>query len=297
LRIERARIGYERGGLFEPATYAAMFLYGARLSEWIGAAAPAATLVAADDLLLRLRAVKTSHEVSRIRTACQIAAQAFQNGKGLICAGLRETEVAVRFGAPLSTVGTGYQGIERAGGFTFCMSGPNSAHAHGAYARSRARPIALGDLVLVHCNSYADGFWTDITRTYCLGDGDRRQWALFTAVLAASAAAIGTIRPGARARQVDHAARDILSTQGFGDQFKHSTGHGVGFAAINHNAPPRLHPCSEDILEAGMVFNVEPAIYIDGYGGLRHCTMVAVTPTGAEVLTPFQSSFEHLRVA
>ena len=92
------------------------------------------------------------------------------------------------------------------------------------------------------------------------------------------------------AADVDAAARDVLKMRGFGPQFKHSTGHGVGFSAIDANAKPRLHPKSEDTLEAGMVFNVEPAIYFEGYGGMRHCDMVAVTDSGAEVLTPFQSS-------
>lgn len=296
LGIEHSRMGYESGGTFEPSSYAAMHLYGARLPELLRLAAPSATLAPADELLMGLRTVKTPYEVSRIRTACQIAAQAFREGRRQLCPGLRETEVAVRFGAPLGTVGTGDQGGERAGGFTYCMSGPNAARAYGAYARSRARHITPGDLVLVHCNSYVDGYWTDITRTYCMSEADARPCALYAAVLAASAAAVNSIRPGVPAMDVDRAARELLAERGFGDQFKHSTGHGVGFAAINHNARPRLHPKSNDVLAAGMVFNVEPAIYLDGYGGLRHCTMVAVTETGAEVLTPFQVTREELLV-
>jgi len=80
-----------------------------------------------------------------------------------------------------------------------------------------------------------------------------------------------------------------MSQAGFGANFKHATGHGVGFGAINPGALPRLHPKSNDVLKPGMVFNVEPAIYIQGYGGIRHCDMVAVTDDGFELLTPFQS--------
>ena len=79
----------------------------------------------------------------------------------------------------------------------------------------------------------------------------------------------------------------MLSKYGFGEEFKHSTGHGVGFAAANPNAIPRIHPHSPDILEAGMTFNIEPAIYIDGLEGMRHCDVVVCTPSGAEVLTDF----------
>ncbi|MFI5241661.1 MAG: M24 family metallopeptidase, partial [Gemmatimonadales bacterium] len=74
----------------------------------------------------------------------------------------------------------------------------------------------------------------------------------------------------------------------------HSTGHGVGFVAIDARAHPRLHPASTDVLRAGMVCNVEPAIYVDGYCGLRHCDMIAVTEAGAEVLTPFHERLEDL---
>jgi Xaa-Pro aminopeptidase len=117
---------------------------------------------------------------------------------------------------------------------------------------------------------------------------------MYEAVFAAREAALAAIRPGVRAAAVDRAARSELESYGFASEFKHPTGHGVGFAAIDHNALPRLHPRSEDRLEAGMVFNVEPAVYLDGIGGLRHCDMVLVTHTGIELLTPFQTSAEKL---
>ena len=78
-----------------------------------------------------------------------------------------------------------------------------------------------------------------------------------------------------------------MNKHGFSTEFKHATGHGVGFAATNPNALPRIHPQSPDILAAGMTFNIEPAIYIDGIGGMRHCDVVACTESGAEVLTDF----------
>lgn len=83
-----------------------------------------------------------------------------------------------------------------------------------------------------------------------------------------------------------------MKEHGFEEEFRHATGHGVGFAAINHNAPPRIHPKSRDILQPGMVFNIEPGIYIEGVGGMRHCDMVVVTEKGAEVLTPFQRNLD-----
>jgi Xaa-Pro aminopeptidase len=218
---------------------------------------------------------------------------AFHEGAELLQAGLTERQAAVGFHGPLFA-GRGNSSPERLGGFTYCMSGPNAAQAYGAYARSRPRRLQPGDLALVHCNSYADGFWTDITRTYCLGPPEPRVRDMYDAVFAAREAALLAIRPGARAADIDRAARAVLTDRGFGTAFKHPTGHGVGFGAISPEDRPRLHPKSDDVLEPGMVFNVEPAIYLDGFGGIRHCDLVAVTEDGAEVLTPFQGELDLL---
>jgi Xaa-Pro aminopeptidase len=296
LGVEGGRLGHEKGPTSEPASYAAMNFYGAGIVELLRQALPAADLEPADEVLRCLAAVKTPRELDRVRVACRIVEQAFRYGAEQLRAGLLETEAAANFAVPLSTVGTGFKGVGRGGGYAWCMSGPDAAEAQGAYARSRPRPVASGELVLVHCNAYADGYWVDVTRTYSLGDPDRRQGALFDAVLKARAAALEVIRPGAKAADVDRAARGVLEEHGFGAQFKHPAGHGVGFHAIDHNARPRLHSKSDDILEPGMIFNLEPAVYFDGDCGLRHCDMVAVTADGHEALTPFQATIDQLIV-
>ena len=129
-------------------------------------------------------------------------------GAGLRCrlaadcrAGMLETEAAVHFRALLSTAGTGFEGVERADGFAWCMSGPNAAFVQGAYARSRARPIGHDDMVLVHCNSYADGYWVDVTRTYMVGEPNECYRAMDEAVFVACAAALAAIRPGGKGRR------------------------------------------------------------------------------------------------
>jgi Xaa-Pro aminopeptidase len=286
------RIGVERGPAFEAASYAAMCVYGTALWDAVRTAWPTADLVAADDMLAGLRAVKTRADIDRIDAACRVAERGFIAGARALRPGLRETAVAARVRGPFSIAAT--KAVDRADGFAFCMSGINSAQAYRAYARSTAKRVALGELVLIHANSYVDGYWTDVTRTYCLGTPDHRQRAMYDAVYEARRVALDLIRPGVSGQAVDNAARDVLTARGFGPAFKHSTGHGVGFGAIDHNARPRLASGSNDILEPGMVCNVEPAIYLDGYGGLRHCDMVAVTDTGARLLTPFQASIKEL---
>jgi Xaa-Pro dipeptidase len=288
------RVAFEAHETSEPVSYAAMHLYGGSMRKLLEDIFKRATLIAADGVLEELRARKTEFELSQIRLACQIAGRAFQHGFQQIRAGATELEIAAGFRQPLSTLLAEFPNLQRADGFVWCMSGANSALAWGAYARSRAKRIDPGDLVLVHCNSYADGYWTDITRTYLTGELEHRPQQMYEAVFAAREAALAAIRPGIRAADVDRTAREVLEARGFGPQFKHSTGHGVAFSAISANARPRIHPKSEDRLEIGMVFNVEPAIYFDGYGGIRHCDMVAVSKTGAELLTPFQCSIADL---
>src|SRR5205814_2314594 len=141
------------------------------------------------------------------------------------------------------------------------------------------------------------GFWTDVTRTYTVAEPSKRQRKIYQAIFAAREAALAAIRPGVSAADVDRAARDVLRKQGFYKEFKHGTGHGIGFVAIDHAAIPRLHPKSPDVLEPGMVFNIEPAVYIEGWGGARHCDTVALTESGVEVLTDFQSHPAELILA
>ncbi len=289
--IEGARVGVESGPQHEPSTYVGAFRFGDVLGDLLRQ--EGLTPVPADDVLSHLRSRVTAREHDAIAGACAIAQRGFAAGSSALRPGVTESEAAERFRAPLGITAEA-SGVRRAGGYVFAMSGENGANAFGAYARSTSRRMRDGELVLVHCNSYADGYWTDITRTYCLGEPGERQRALYDAVLSARDAAIASIRPGVRAAAVDAAARDVIASRGFGAQFKHSTGHGVGFVAIDARAHPRLHPASTDVLRAGMVCNVEPAIYVDGYCGLRHCDMIAVTEAGAEVLTPFHERLEDL---
>src|SRR5205807_4344965 len=139
--------------------------------------------------------VLTPIEIDRVRRACRIAEIAFSEGAKALSAGLKESEAAANFRVPLLTAGTGFEGVSRADGYAACMSGPNSAKAYGAYARSRAKEICITDFVLTHCNSHADGYWTDITRTYCMGPASDRQIEMYAAVFEARDAALDTIRP------------------------------------------------------------------------------------------------------
>ncbi len=246
---------------------------------------PNVLLLAADSLLRRMKSIKTHTEIGQMQHLCQLAKTGFDAAQQAIAPGRCEDDIAADINRAYA--GVAHNGFERGHGYFFCMSGPNSTKAAGAFARTRRRVVEAGDLVMIHANTVGDGLWTDITRTYTAGVADDLQERMRGAIEEARSAALAAIRPGAQASAVDAAAREVLTAHGFGKEFKHAVGHGVGFAAADPRALPRLHPKSPDVLEAGMTFNIEPAIYIEGKGGMRHCDVVACTQNGAEVLTDF----------
>ncbi len=295
-RIANGPIGvaYEKEQTFQPAPYSSFNIYGDTVRSLAESAFKIREMHPADSTLQLLKKVKTQREVDLIRRSCSVTSAAFLEGSQSIGAGTSELEIAGNFRRLLLAKAGAIAESSRVEGFAWAMSGPNSALASRAYAQSRARFLRTGDLALVHCNSSVDGYWTDITRTYHVGPSHEKAREIHEAVLAARQAALAAIRPGVKASDVDRAAREVLQQRGFGPEFKHPTGHGVGFAAISGYEPPHIHPESAELLEPGMTFNVEPAVYVNGFGGVRHCDMVAVTSTGFELLTPFQSELEEL---
>lgn len=287
----KPRVAFEGGGAMEPASYVSLYLYGGAMLSLLHGALPAARFADGSELIARLRAVKTPREVGCIARSCAVAERAFRAGAAHVAANASERAIAAAFAAGLEMEA---RGEERSAGHVFCMSGPNAAKAGKAYARSGARMMEQGEVALVHCNSQVGGYWTDITRCYCAGAPDAPAAGMYDAVFDARAAALATLRPGVRASDVDGAARATLERRGYASAFTHGTGHGVGFAAIDHDSRPRIHPASPDILEAGMVFNIEPAIYLNGVTGIRHCDVVALGEHGATVLTPFHDSLGEL---
>lgn len=294
LELDRGVVGVEERAIFEESSYSAVFRFQSVIGGVVQRAARDATITSADHVLTGLRARLTQYEASRIALACTVSREAFTSGVDMIRTTVSECQVAEAFEGPIQCLGLDHPDVRRAGAFTWCMSGQNSAKAGGAYARSTNRKIEPNDLVLVHCNSYVDGYFTDITRTYCLGQPDSRGEAMYSAIFRAREAALSVIEPGARAAEVDAAGRKVLVETGFAEYFTHGIGHNVGFTAISSDFPPRLHPASPDRLEVGATFNLEPSIYIPGYGGIRHCDVVTLTENGPVVLTDFQQDLDSL---
>ena len=289
------RIGYEAGASSEPASYAAMHLYGGRMASLIGACFPQPVPIPADEILTDLRARKTRVEIERIRTACEIAGEAFAEAKRSVSPGVREIDVANRARNCFSSGMERHPDVQRADGFAWCMSGPNSALgcgslcaiSHAAKSRAAIWCWFTATLMRTATGPTSQGPGAQESRTHA-----REIFSPRSSPLARRPSR--SIRPGVSGASVDRAARQKMQEHGFAAAFKHSTGHGVGFGAINAEARPRLHPASPDVLEPGMIFNVEPAAYFEGYGGVRHCDMIAVTEQGCDLLTPFQCNKEEV---
>jgi Xaa-Pro aminopeptidase len=292
LGLQAAHLACEAGAGHVPAAYVDQFVYGCALQAIVHGAVPRARLSPASEILDALRLRPTRSECERIRLACRLAAGAYEAGAARLAAGVSEMEAVLPFQQALSVAAAQDERVTRAEGFFYCMSGANAAQAYAAFQRSRHRRVQAGEPILIHCNSCVDGYWTDLTRTYVLGEPAPRLAHMFAAVSTAREAALDAIGPGVPAAEVDRAARAVLAKSGYGGAFKHATGHGVGFGAIDHAERPCIHPRSTDVLESGMVFNIEPGVYLDGYGGVRDCNMVLVTDTACELLSPFHMTVD-----
>ena len=286
LAITQGRVGMELEQNLQPASYAVTACYRSTLRDLLHEEFPKLRIVAADSQLEQLKSSKTAVELECMQANVKAAEAGFNVSPDAIHDGLRKADIAAATQSAFERAPIAAR-MQRSYGFFYCMSGPNSPSAAAAYARTRQRIVEANDLVMIHPNTCGDSYWTDITRAWTAGKPTEKQVHMCEAIMEARLAALDVILPGKQAKDVDQAARSVLVKHGYGKEFKHALGDGVGFAASNAKGRPRINPASPDVLEAGMTFNVEPAIYFDGYGGMRHCDVVAVTATGVEVLTGF----------
>jgi Xaa-Pro dipeptidase len=293
-KLGKALVGWERGISAEPNAFVAPYRFGVLFETLLDFRILSVRLTDATAALSELRARKTPEEVEAIRVSCAVASIAFSEGGARLRSGMTEAEAAVRFRAPLSTAGVARSNTARADGYVWCASGAQAATVARGPASMRDRRLTPGDTVLVQCHSFVDGYWTDIARTFVMGEADARRHGWLEIVREARAAALEAIRPGAIGSDVDRAVRTVLGRHGHRAAFMHGTGHEVGFGTADHQGRPRLHPLSTDALAAGMVFTVAPAVYVAGEGAVRHGDMVLVTATGFEILTAFLTTADDL---
>ena len=243
----------------------------------------AAELVPSTERIERTRMVKDAHEIALFRTAGRMLADAVPLATGAVRVGRTELAVAHEIDAILLDAGFEALAFE-----TIVATGSNGALPH---AHPGERRIEAGDLVLLDFGGVHHGYCVDLSRTVAAGTVPAEARRLHHAVVEAQAAAMAAAGPGVRAGDVDAAARAALARHDLADAFGHSTGHGLGLEV--HELPrigrPRATGTGETdevVLAPGMVFTIEPGVYVPDVGGVRIEDDVVVTEDGIDVLTP-----------
>ncbi|MFE9233463.1 M24 family metallopeptidase [Cellulosimicrobium funkei] len=234
-------------------------------------ALPGARLTAFSDAVPTLRAVKDAAEVERLAAAGAAADAAFADVLGVAFAGRRERDVAADLDRFLRE--HGHEQVD----FTLVCSGPNGADPHHD---ASDRVIEPGDLVVLDFGGLRDGYGSDTSRTVLVAGGTDdaladQQREVYDVVRRAQQAGVDAVRPGATCQDVDRAARAVIVDAGYGEQFVHRTGHGIGTTT---HEPPYMVEGEDRPIEPGMCFSVEPGVYLPGRFGVRIEDIVVAFP-------------------
>ena len=243
--------------------------------EYLKEAAPKAKFVSGEAVVAELRMRKDKTEIAHMKEAAEVAQAALQATLPKIKPGLSEREIASELTLQLLQ-----HGSQAKIPFSPIVSGgPNSANPH---ASPTDRKLELGDLLVIDWGANVHGYFSDITRTFAIGEVDPELRRIAEIVKDANAAGHATAKPGVAAGQVDDAARRVIAEAGYGEFFTHRTGHGLG---LEGHEEPYIRSDNPLPLEKGMIFTIEPGIYLPGRGGVRIEDDVVVTSDGLESFT------------
>ena len=230
-----------------------------------------------------IRMLKDDSELALLEQATSISAQAFNDIVPLIVPGAIESKISLDLEIAIRNRG----GEDKSFDFIIA-SGERGAMPHGVASDKK---IKQSDLVTIDFGGRFNGYYSDETVTCPVGKPDDRMRKVFDIVLEAHDRAIAKIKPGVPLKDIDAVARDHITDCGYGDYFGHGLGHGVGLEV--HEAP-RVSPLSKGLTEVGMVFTVEPGIYLPDVGGVRIEDMVVVTENGCRILTRLPKKYQML---
>lgn len=228
------------------------------------------------NLLLNQRAFKAPEEIAAMQKAIHISEEALKNVMGWAKPGMTERQIADRLSDEMMKLG----GQGNSFG-PLVLTGPKSGLPHG---NSDDRPWGEDEFLLIDYGAKYNDYPADITRTFCVGEPTDQMRAMYEAVYQANKAAREYAKPGVTAHDLDKVARQIIKEAGFGDYFIHRLGHGLG---LDVHELPNIVGGNHQVLEPGMVFTIEPGVYIPNVGGVRIEDNVVVTADGIDVLTSY----------
>ena len=222
-------------------------------------ALPESRFVNAVDTMAKLRMYKDESEIASMQKAVDIAQKAMEAALPIIKIGMTEKEVAAELVLQIFRRGSGvelpFQPI--------IATGPNSANPH---AFPTERKLAKGDLLVIDWGANVDGYFSDLTRTFGVGEVNAGQEKIHSTVRDANTAARETAKTGVTCGEVDKSAREVIEKVGYGEYFVHRTGHGLG---MEGHEEPYIRAGNPMPLEPGMTFTIEPGIYVPGENGVR----------------------------
>lgn len=232
------------------------------------------SLVPTEGLVESLRALKDKAELECLEEAAALSDAALEEILPRVQPGISERELAWELESFMRRNGSEPLPFD-----IIVASGPNSARPH---AKPTDKVILDNEPVVIDLGATVGGYSSDITRTICLGEGDNTFHGIYDIVLGAQLTAMATLQVGMNGEQADQLARTVIAHAGYEENFGHGLGHGVGLA---DHEEPRLGPSSSSILAEGMVFTIEPGIYISDWGGVRIEDMVVLEEGKARPLT------------
>jgi len=245
---------------------------------------PEAVFVSAEEKLRLLRMIKDAKELKIIEEACALADYAVEFGVSEIKEGKTELEVLNALEYELKK-----KGVTQMSFATMVLTGANAASPHGNPGNTK---IQKGDFVLFDLGVVVDRYCSDITRTVAYGDINEQQQEIYETVLKAQLAAIDASKQGVTASKVDLAARNIIAEAGYGEYFPHRLGHGLGISVHEY---PSMTETNQLVLEEGMVYTIEPGIYVPNIAGVRIEDDIYITADGVKVLTKYPKELQIIK--
>lgn len=237
---------------------------------------------AVNNIVEDIRRIKDENELNHIKNAVERAEKAFTGIRPHIRIGASEKKIASLLEESLKNKGCRMLPFD-----IIVAAGNNSAMPH---ARPTDNRIRAGDLIVIDWGGESDGYFSDMTRTFLAAGGNAsRKKEIYNAVLTANLHAISSVNEGVHARKIDQAARDVIKNAGYGEFFGHGTGHGIGLAI---HELPRISMSGREMVRKGMVFSIEPGIYVPGLGGVRIEDLVVAEKKGCRVLTGIPKRLE-----
>ncbi|MGB8862244.1 MAG: aminopeptidase P family protein [Ilumatobacteraceae bacterium] len=234
-----------------------------------------AELLPTEGLVEAVRRTKDDAELDAIARACRIADRALAEVAPLLAPGITEAQVRNHLEIRMRDLGAAGPSYE-----TIVATGPTNAAL--PHHRPTDTPLAAGDTVIIDVGALVDGYHSDMTRSFVIGEPTPLQQELYDLVLAAQCAGVAAVTPGLSSKELDAVCRGIICDAGYGDWFTHGTGHGVGLLI---HEDPFVNRAGDSILQVGDVVTVEPGVYHEGFGGIRIEDLVVVTSDGCRVLT------------